>query len=86
MKRILYSGSGLLLIAAAFLVFNMLAARGLPDARLDLTEQQLHTISEGTGRILAALDEPLELELFFSDGLSRDLTPLRNRRPQTRRA
>lgn len=78
MKRILYSGSGLLLIAAAFLVFNMLAARGLPDVRLDLTEQQLHTISEGTGRILAALDEPLELELFFSDGLSRDLTPLRN--------
>lgn len=78
MKRIIYSGSGLLLIAVAFLVFNMLTAVSLPNARLDLTEQKLYTISEGTERILAELDEPLNLYFFYSDQVSRDLVALRN--------
>ncbi|MCQ4348512.1 Gldg family protein [Pseudomonas stutzeri] len=78
MKRIIHSSAGLLLIALAFLVFNMVAGLGLPNARLDLTEQKLFTISEGTERILAELDEPVNLYFFYSDNVSRDLTPLRN--------
>lgn len=78
MKRIIHSGAGLLLIAAAFLAFNMVTGIGLPNARLDLTEQKLYTISDGTRRILAELDEPVNLYFFYSDNLSRDLTPLRN--------
>lgn len=78
MKRIIHSGAGLLLIAAAFLAFNMVTGTGLPNARLDLTEQKLYTISDGTRRILAELDEPVNLYFFYSDNLSRDLTPLRN--------
>ena len=78
MKRILYSGVGLLLIALAFLVFNMVAGLGLPNARLDLTEQKLYTISEGTERILGELDEPVNLYFFFSDNVTRDLVPVRN--------
>lgn len=78
MKRIIHSGSGLLLIALAFLAFNMVAGLGLPNARLDLTEQKLYTISEGTERILAGLDEPVNLYLFYSDNVSRDLVPVRN--------
>ena len=78
MKRIIYSGSGLLLIALVFLAFNMVASLGLPNARLDLTEQKLYTISEGTERILAELDEPVNLYFFYSDNVSRDLVPVRN--------
>jgi len=78
MKRIIYSGSGLLLIALAFLAVNMVASLGLPNARLDLTEQKLYTISEGTGRILAELDEPVNLYFFYSDNASRDLVAVRN--------
>ncbi|SDS56821.1 GldG family protein [Pseudomonas oryzae] len=78
MKRILYSGAGLVLIAVAFLAFNMVASLGLPNARLDLTEQKLYTISAGTERILAELDEPVNLYFFYSDNVTRDLVPVRN--------
>ena len=78
MKKLMYSGAGLLLIAVAFLAFNMLSALGLGNARLDLTEQKLYTISEGTERILGELDEPINLYFFYSDKAARDLPVLRN--------
>ena len=78
MKRIIHSGTGLLLIALVFLAFNMVAGLGLPNARLDLTEQKLYTISEGTQRILGELDEPINLYFFYSNNVTQDLVPLRN--------
>ena len=78
MKKLMYSGAGLLLIAVAFLAFNMLSALGLGNIRLDLTEQKLYTISEGTERILGELDEPINLYFFYSDKAARDLPVLRN--------
>ncbi|VFT08538.1 putative auxiliary component of ABC transporter [Pseudomonas aeruginosa] len=48
MKRVLSSGAGLLLIALAFLAFNMVSGLLFSGARLDLTEQKLYTISPGT--------------------------------------
>lgn len=78
MKRLLYSGAGLLLIAVAFLTFNLISGLTLSNARLDLTEQKLYTLSEGTERILAGLDEPLTLQLFYSDAATQDLVALRN--------
>jgi ABC-type uncharacterized transport system involved in gliding motility auxiliary subunit len=39
----------------------------LRGARMDLTENRLYTLSEGTRRIVATLDEPVNLYLFFSD-------------------
>ena len=78
MKRLLYSGAGLLLIAVACLAFNLISGLTLSNARLDLTEQKLYTLSEGTERILAGLDEPLTLQLFYSDEATQDLVALRN--------
>ncbi len=78
MKRIMYSGVGLLLIAAAFLAFNMLSSLALTDARLDLTEQKLYTISDGTRQILGELEEPINLTFYFSDKAAKDLIALRN--------
>ncbi len=78
MKKLMCSGVGLLLIAVAFLAFNMLTSLGLGNARLDLTEQKLYTISEGTERILGELDEPINLYFFYSDKSARDLAVLRN--------
>ena len=78
MKRILYSGLGLLLIAVAFLLFNGLSGALLSGARLDLTEQKLYTLSPGTRQILDSLDEPLTLRLFFSDQATGELPALRN--------
>jgi ABC-type uncharacterized transport system involved in gliding motility auxiliary subunit len=78
MKKLMFSGVGLLLIALAFLLFNLISSQFLTRARLDLTEQKLYSITPGTEQIIAALEEPVDLYFFFSDTASKDLVPLRN--------
>ncbi|MED5491458.1 ABC transporter [Halopseudomonas pachastrellae] len=78
MKRIMYSGAGLLVLLLAFFAFNMATGVLLPGARLDLTEQKLYTLSDGTREILQELEEPIDLYFFFSEGASKDLVVLRN--------
>ncbi len=74
MKFKLFSLLALLLgfIGGAFLL-NQLGS----GARLDLTEQKLYTLSEGTRNILAQLEQPVELELYFSQKASADLVKVR---------
>ena len=78
MKRVMSSGAGLLLIALAFLLFNAFSGLVFTHARLDLTEQKLYTISEGTKTILEGLDKPIELDFFYSDEATKGLVALRN--------
>nr|WP_298165598.1 Gldg family protein [uncultured Pseudomonas sp.] len=78
MKKLMVSSAGLVLIALAFLAFNLFSNLSLSGARLDLTEQKLYTISAGTEQILASLEEPVELNFFYSDTLAKDLPALRN--------
>ncbi len=78
MKKLMVSSAGLLLIALAFLAFNLFSSLSLSGARLDLTEQKLYTISAGTEQILAELEQPIELDFFFSDTTAKDLPALRN--------
>lgn len=78
MKRVMYSGAGLLLIALAVVAFNALSSLVFTNARLDLTEQKLYTISEGTETILDSLQEPIELQFFYSDNATKELVALRN--------
>lgn len=78
MKRVMYSGAGLLLIALAVVAFNALSSLVFTNARLDLTEQKLYTISEGTETILDSLQEPIELQFFYSDNATKELVVLRN--------
>ena len=77
MKKLMLSSAGLVLIALAFLAFNLFSSLSLSGARLDLTEQKLYTISAGTEQILAELDKPVELHFFYSDAASKDLPALR---------
>lgn len=78
MKRLMYSGTGLLVLLLAFVAFNMASNVLLPGARVDLTDQKLFTISDGTQEILTELDEPITLYFFFSDRASKDMVILRN--------
>lgn len=78
MKRLMYSGTGLLVLLLAFIAFNISTGTLLPGARLDLTEQKLYTISDGTRQILKDLNEPVSLYYFFSDRASKELVGLRN--------
>jgi len=45
---------------------NILSDSALKSARLDLTENQLYTLSEGTKNILNTLEEPITLRFFLS--------------------
>lgn len=50
----------------------------LSGARLDLTEQKIYSLSDGTVNIVKNLQQDIELTLFFSDKNSQDLTALRS--------
>lgn len=63
-------GAALALIAALFLAVNLIAQVGFPGWRLDLTENKLYTLSDGTRAILDKLDEPVTLRLYHSATLS----------------
>ncbi len=73
----LYSIGALLLLVLLFGVLSLLSSNLLTGARLDLTENRLFTLSEGTGNILESLTEPVTLYYFFSEDSSRDLPQIR---------
>ena len=73
MKKLLLSSTGLLLAIVLFFAFNILASAGLKSTRLDLTENQLFTLSQGTKNLLEKNAEPIKLRLFFSKKLASDL-------------
>jgi ABC-type uncharacterized transport system involved in gliding motility auxiliary subunit len=45
---------------------NMLADRTLGSARVDLTQNRLYTLSDGTKQVLSGLQDPVTLRLFYS--------------------
>jgi ABC-type uncharacterized transport system involved in gliding motility auxiliary subunit len=55
------------LLAIALVALVSLSAWALRSARFDLTEHGLYTLSDGTANILARIDEPVRLRLYFSE-------------------
>lgn len=76
--RNLYSVTALVLLAILFLALTLLSGTALRGLRLDLTEQGLYTLSDGSIRILRSLEDPITLSLYFSEANSADLPQLRN--------
>ena len=77
MSRKMYSTSGLGLLVIAFLAFTLMNNTLFSNIRLDLTENSLFTLSDGSKEIVQSIDEPINLYFFFSDKASQDLTALR---------
>lgn len=65
-RRIWSSALGLLAAAALAVGVNMLADRLAPRARIDLTQQRLYTLSDGTRNVLQGLQDPVTLRYFYS--------------------
>src|ERR1700739_3086829 len=63
------AGVALLCIALMLISINIIAAR-LFTWRLDLTGERLYTLSQGTRRTLAKIDEPITLRFYFSTRLA----------------
>lgn len=69
MNTRLLSGGGLLLALVAFLAVNIIGNQTLTSMRLDVTENRLFTLSQGTRNILDSLKEPINLRYYFSNKL-----------------
>jgi ABC-type uncharacterized transport system involved in gliding motility auxiliary subunit len=63
------------LVVALVLLFavNILGNAVFTSARVDLTENRLFTLSDGTRNILAGLQEPITIRLYLSQRLARNL-------------
>lgn len=64
-KKTLYSGAGLLAIALGAVVVALLASF-VPGLRLDLTENRLYTVADGTRELLRTLEQPVTAEFFYT--------------------
>ncbi len=68
----------LVLLALVFVAAVTANNSLLTGLRIDLTEDNLYTVSPGTRNVLASIVEPINVYLFFSDSESADIAPLRN--------
>jgi ABC-type uncharacterized transport system involved in gliding motility auxiliary subunit len=72
------SASSLLLLGIAFIVAVSISNQVFRGWKIDLTENRLYTLSEGTRNLLAAIEEPINLYFYFSDQASRSMPSLRS--------
>lgn len=63
---------GLSIIFTFLIIINFFSNKFLGFARLDLTANQIFTLSSGSRKILSNIDEPITLKLFFSKQLAKD--------------
>ena len=67
----------LVLLAFGFIAAIMVSNALFSGIRLDLTENDLYTLSPGTRNLLKKLDEPINFYFFYSDQATEDVQVLR---------
>ncbi len=72
------TGGTLAILAVLFVAVIVLVNFVFRGARLDLTENDLYTLSDGTEEIVGTIEEPINLYFFFSDKTAADVPLLRN--------
>jgi len=77
-KSLFKSGFGLVVLVVLFIGLALAITFGLRGERLDLTENHLYTLSDGTVHILDSLKKPITLTLYFSNQTSTNLPALRS--------
>jgi len=75
-RVVLYGLLVLLMLIFASLIVT--TSRWLRASRVDLTTDQLYTLTPGTLHIIDTLQRPLKITLYFSDHAARDLPQLRS--------
>ncbi len=64
--RKIISGTGLVIGIILFIASVVFVNSLVTNLRVDLTENKLFTLSQGTINILEKLDEPISLKFYFS--------------------
>ena len=70
--------SALVVLGVLFIALTMLANTALRGMQVDLTENDLYTISKGTENILDKIDEPINLYFYFSNEAAANEPALRS--------
>ncbi|AVP98995.1 hypothetical protein C7S18_18240 [Ahniella affigens] len=78
LNRKTLSGSTLIVLAILLVAVLALVNTLFRGARIDLTENNLYTLSDGTKSIVSEIEEPINLYFYFSDKASADVPFLRN--------
>ncbi len=76
-NKSLFSAFGLGLIALGLVVVVAIIS-WIPSVRIDLTEDRLYSLSDGTRNIVSNLEEPIELIFFYSDSATEDAPQIRS--------
>jgi ABC-type uncharacterized transport system involved in gliding motility auxiliary subunit len=71
------TGGTLAVLALLFVAVILLTNTLFRGARLDLTENRLYTLSEGTRKVVSEIKEPINLYFFYSDRGSQELLAVR---------
>jgi ABC-type uncharacterized transport system involved in gliding motility auxiliary subunit len=73
----LMTGGALAVLAVLFVAVILICNTLFRGAQVDLTQNHLYTLSSGTRNILADIDEPIHLYLFWSDKETHGIPQLR---------
>ena len=77
LNRKALSGTALIVLAVLFVAVMLLVNSVFRGASVDLTQNHLYTLSDGTKKIIKSIDEPINLYLFYSDKGTQNLPQLR---------
>ena len=75
-SKMMFSGKGLV-ITGAFLLVSVALISVFPRLRVDLTQDSLYTLADGTRNIVRNLEKPVELLFFYSEEATADVPQLR---------
>ena len=78
MTNKLFSKTGLVALAVLVLLATVVIQMVFRGARVDLTEDHLYTLSQGTRNLMQDLQEPVTLKLFYSRKATEGIPQLRN--------
>jgi len=70
MRTKLVSVGGLVLLLVLFFALNLWAGSATKRVRLDLTQQSLYTLTDGSKRIARSFEEPVRLTFYYSAKLA----------------
>ena len=74
----LFSSLGLVGIAVGLVLCVAIISLLPSHLRIDLTEDDLYSLSDGTRNIVANLERPVELMFFYSDSATEDIPQIRS--------
>lgn len=75
-NKSLFSATGLV-CTALFLIVGVALISLIPRLRIDLTNDNLYTLADGTRNIVRGLDKPVDLLFFYSEEATADVPQLR---------